>query len=393
MSGPVEDPGVDLQRASLVSPAPILVTVLHVLAVGLVFGGLALGGVLLSEPLRANESGVTAILTVLSVLLSGAAGGAVLWALGWLVRNQHEAAVVRKRLLLRAHDGARGGAAAGGSLHATASGPVPLAEAVLEVGNDTELLQRLLGEVMEMNANLLMSQAQREAKGLHRRECLARDLTAAFAAALEQRAFARAEACIKQFDDDLPDDDRVAEMRSRLAETRTAAESQDVENATQRAHDLMAVSSFVEAQQTADSLLLAYPSSQAAAALVDRVQRESKAFFREQRQRLYGEVQRNADARRWRKALDAARQLVEAHGESTEADEARAMLATLEGNARIEEVRQLRDHIRDMIKRRRYTEAVNVAREVLHRFPDSHAANDLRGQMARLEELAAEEGQ
>jgi len=393
MSESMEGPGVDLQRPSLAPPAPILVTVLQVLGVGLVSGGLAMGGVVLHTAPRGSGPSGMAIVTALSLLIAGTAGGAVLWALGWLVRHQHETADVRERLL-RALEGGRGGAAAHGSRHATGSGPVSLAEAELaEAESSSELLQRLLGEIMEMNANLLMSQDQREAKGRQRQERLAREVTGAFAAALVEHAFARAETCIKQFEDDLPDDDRVAEMQSRLAEARKVAEARDVEDATRRANDLMAVSSFVEAQQTADGLLLAYPSSEAAGTLVDRVQRESKAFFREQRQRLYAEVQRNADARRWRKALDAARQLVETYGDSTEADEARAMLATLEGNARIEEVRQLRDRIRDMIKRRRYAEAVNTAREVLHRFPDSQAANDLRGQMARLEELAAEEGQ
>ena len=121
--------------------------------------------------------------------------------------------------------------------------------------------------------------------------------------------------------------------------------------------------------------------------------RESTAFHRDQRQRLYGEVQRNADARRWGQALDAATQLVETHPGSGEADSAGAMLTTLKDNARIEEVRGLRDHIRDMIKRRRYAEAVEVARDVMQRFPDSQAAVDLIDQIGLLEKLAAEEGQ
>jgi len=393
MSEPVEGPSVDVRCPNLAPAAPILVTVLQVLAVGQVLGGLALGVVVLSLVPPGGGPGGTAIVAALGLLVLGAALGGVLWALSWLVGNQHETADVRERLL-RASDGGRGGAGMHGALHGTTARPVSLADAELDEGESSaELLQRLLGEIQEMNVNLLMSQAQREAKGVKHQEREAHELTAAFATALVEHAFARAERYIKQFEDDLPDDERLGEMRSRLAEARKVAASHDIEETTRRTNDLMAVSSFVEAQQTADGLTLAYPSSQEAAALVERVQRESTAFFREQRQRLYGEVQRNADARRWRKALEAARQLVELFPDSTEADETREMFATLESNARIEEVRQLRDYIRDMIKRRRYAEAVNTARDVLDRFPDSHAATDLRGQMGRLEELAAEEGQ
>ncbi len=292
--------------------------------------------------------------------------------------------------ILRALKSGPGAAAAHPPTHPR---PVSLAEAELDdFDNSAELLQRLLSETMEMNANLLMSPSQREAKGLRRQERLAGDLTEAFVAALAEHAFARAEVCIKQFEDDLPDDKRLDEMRTRLSQTREAAEARDVEAATQRASDLMAVSSFDEALQAADALLSSYPASSRAQELVDRVHRESTAFFRDQRQRLYAQVQRNADARRWGQALEAATQLVQTHPGSGEADAARAMLTTLADNARIEEVRRLRDHIRDMIKRHRYAEAVEVARDVMERFPDSQAAVDLRGQIGRLEELAAEEG-
>jgi hypothetical protein len=67
-------------------------------------------------------------------------------------------------------------------------------------------------------------------------------------------------------------------------------------------------------------------------------------------------------------------------------------MTTLEQNARIEEVRQLRDEMRDMIERRRYAEALEIAKDAMKRFPQSHFAVELKGQIARLRELAAGEG-
>ena len=381
-NGPVGLPGI-------ITAPTVLVAALQILALALVFAGLGQGIIVLYEsPREAGPDPVVIFQALWWMILGGAAGG-VLWALGWLIRRQHEMALAQERLIRVLKSGVGGGLA-----HPpTGVRPVSLAEAELDdVDNSAELLHRLLSETMEMNANLLMSPSQREAKGLRRQERLACDLSEAFDAALAEHAFSRAEVCIKQFQDDLPDDKRLDEMRMRLTRTRQAAEASDVESATQRASDLMAVSAFDEAQQAADMLLSAYPSSERAGALADRVRRESTAFFRDQRQRLYSQVQSNADARRWGQALAAATRLVEAHPASGEADAARAMLTTLGDNARIEEVRKLRDHIRDMIKRRRYVEAVEIARDVMQRFPDSQAAVDLRDQIGRLEELAAEEG-
>ena len=68
-------------------------------------------------------------------------------------------------------------------------------------------------------------------------------------------------------------------------------------------------------------------------------------------------------------------------------------METLKDNARIEEVRQLRDQIRDLIGRRRFAEAVRVSEELIRRFPDTQAANELRSQIDRLRARAAEGAQ
>ena len=390
MSENVEDRAVPLRRVSPVITAPTaLVTVLQILAVALVVGGLAQGGATLQAAPSSPEPAIGALLAALGWAVAGCSAAALLWSLGWLIRRQYCAAVIQQRML-RAIEAGGGPDVVHPPLALRPPGhgdgqPV-------DPDDHIELLQRLVSEVMEMNANVLMSQPQREAKGLRRQERLAVDLLAAFEKALAGHEFAHAEACIGQFEAELPADPRLGEMESRLSEARAAVEARDVEAETQQVDDLMAVASFDDAQLVADGLLAAYPGSQSAQALVERVRREATVFFREQRERLYGEVQRNADARRWRQALEAASQLVQAHPGSAEADAAKSMLATLEDNARIEEVRQLRDDFRDMIKRRRYAEALEIAHDVLERFPSTQAASDLRGQIGRLRELAAEEG-
>ena len=99
-------------------------------------------------------------------------------------------------------------------------------------------------------------------------------------------------------------------------------------------------------------------------------------------------MQRHAEARRWRAALGAAERFIEAFPGSADAEAVRAMLSTIQDNARLEEVREIRDHIRDLIERRRYAEAVQAAEDVIRRFPDTRAAGELGRQLGRLRELA-----
>jgi outer membrane protein assembly factor BamD (BamD/ComL family) len=151
---------------------------------------------------------------------------------------------------------------------------------------------------------------------------------------------------------------------------------------------MMAVGAFDQAEAEARDLDLRYPNDPAVTDLLNRVRREGRMFHNERRDRMYNKVVRLAEARQWRQALKAARQYVQAFPSGAGADAVGAMLATMEDNARIEEVRELRDHIRDLLEQRRYAEAVECARDVIERFPDTRAAEDLGRQMNRLRELA-----
>ena len=391
MSENIEDRGhvSDRRKAVIIVAPTAIVATLQVLAVALVVGGLAKGGAALQAAPLSGPHAVEVLLVALGWFVAGCSAAAVLWSLGWLIRNRHYTTVVQQQTL-HVLEGAEPLAAMRPSGAAGRATEPDKAQTGIE-GDQLELLQRIVSEVMQMNVHMLMSESQRQAKGLRRQEFLAADLLAAFETSLAGHEFAHAETCIRHLETELPDDERIGQMTLRLAETRDRAESQDIEDGTQQVDDLMAVASFAEAQRLADSMLSSYPESKSAQSLVDRVERESTVFLRDQRQRLYSEVQRSAAARRWQQALEAARRLVQAHPNSTEANAVDAMLPTLRDNARIEQVRQLRDSFRDMINRRRYTEAVEIAQEMLKRFPDTRAANDLRGQMSRLRKLAAEE--
>ncbi len=51
---------------------------------------------------------------------------------------------------------------------------------------------------------------------------------------------------------------------------------------------------------------------------------------------------------------------------------------TVRKNAHFEEARTLRDRIGDLIKRKRYSEAVEIAEDLIRRFPNTRVAKQLR---------------
>ncbi len=373
------------ESGKLISAPSLLTTVLYMVAVALMLLALVASAMLVA---RGSEAGIEqdpipAGLVVLVWFLASGSIAALLWAMAWLVRRHYVDSICQERILSALQHIKAGQAAADGA-------PSPaLPEQSPARG---ELLEEVRDELREMNANLLMSPEQREAKGRRRQENVAKHIQSDFDQSIATHDFARSQRLVELFERELPDDKRCGELNGRLTEARAEAEAEDLRLETKRVDDLMAVSAFDEAAEAARALADRYPGSPSCEAIVHRVQREADAFSSEHRKRLYADLEKYAAARRWAMALSSAQRLVRSHASSSEADAAEAMMPTLEENARIEEVRRLRDDFGDMIKRKRYTQALYLAQEITSRFPDTQAAKELIDQMDRLRELTDMEG-
>lgn len=376
--------------------APPPLTALAVLA-GLAFcGGALLAMFFLAWYARQGQLGTTGIVVSLASVFGGAAVGCLLWGVAWLLRRQARLGV------LSAHTFHPLSGLAGPS----PIGPQPRAEraaiaAIAGSGggdggpptapldwSEYDLLQQVAGQLAEINDNLLLTPEQREAKRKRRQERYSRELSEQIERAISDGQFSLAEQRLAELLDKVPDEPGWEAMRTRLAEARQAARGEDLQTCTRRVQDLMSVGSFGQAEELARELQRKYPDEPVAEELIQHVGRESEKFSSERRTRLFREVEQNAEGRRWRSAVEAAQQLIEAFPESGEAQRVRATLSTLQDNARIEEVREMRDYIRDLISRRRYSTALEVARDLIERFPDTVAAGELRQQLDRLAELS-----
>jgi len=355
-----------------VEPPTMLLGVLTALSIVAPGAGFLGGVVRVLAATGSSAFGLTVPLEAIGLLLAGCITGGMLWGLAWMIRTGHDAALLQRRLISLLDRGERRLSGQGDET------PDELAAAI----------KRLAGQIAEVDANVMLTPAQQEIKRSTRQARIAEDLVAKAVEGIEQNDFDAVEKLLRQLVNEVPDNPDHESLQQRLAEARTAARAARVRNEMGRVEDLMAMAAFDQAGQVAQALAAEYPDSEEIRALGDRVQREAETFAVEHRRRLYREVERFAERRQWRQALAAGTKLLEAHPTSPEAESVVAELPTLRENARIEEVRELRDTIGDLLERRRYAEAVAIAEDIVTRFPDTQAARQLGRQLARLKGLA-----
>ncbi|MHC4717937.1 MAG: hypothetical protein ACYS5V_13265 [Planctomycetota bacterium] len=317
---------------------------------------------------------------------AGCCVGAVLWALAWLCRRRHADSLSQRQA-------ARLLEALAGRWSVRTAPSASEAQGQADQPSPVEVPDELLREMRELNVNLLLSPDQRRAKHEHLMARRAQGLAAAATRAVEDENLAEAQRQFDRLMDLAPDHPRVGPLRQRVEDLRRQVEARDIADATARAEELMAAGQYVQADAAARELAARHPDADGARELIRRVLREAKAFQAEHRRRMFAKVEKEASGRRWRAAMVAAEELLVTYPESPEAREVRAKLSTIADNAHIEEARELRDGISDLLSRRRFNEAIEKARDLIARFPDTTAAAELNKQMDRLTKLAAEEAQ
>jgi outer membrane protein assembly factor BamD (BamD/ComL family) len=360
----------------------LLILAAVVLSIGLVLGIAAL--VVASQTAALTP---LLVLAAVSCMILGLAVACSLWALSWALRRLHEVWLFQRRVPMAIEPAAMALRVLAGEVAPEASPSSP--PAPVPAGHSPDgALQQLLTELHEIKRNTLLSESQRQIKRLQHQTRTAEDLAAQAEQAIDAGDFASAQAAVQRLADEVPDDPRIESARRRLSEARSVLDAEDVQQGLRQAEDYMAVASFALATNVAEDLLARHPDSQDATALLERIRREASNFYTEQRRRMYRQVEHHVTNRRWRQAVEAAEQYLEAYPAGPEAELVRTQLPTMQDNAKIEEVRDMRDRIRDYLERRRYLEAVELARELVERFPHTAAAEELRSQLPRLTELA-----
>jgi tetratricopeptide (TPR) repeat protein len=209
--------------------------------------------------------------------------------------------------------------------------------------------------------------------------------------ALSAGQWQQAEELLVHYDDKVGQDESYQRWNVQLEDRRKEVSQKEKRRGMDHVESLMSAGKFDEAEKAVESLGQSLGFDDELEQLEWRIQRERQAYQQEQIQRLYRQVQTQAKKRNWQDALEAAQKLQGAYPESAEAKLVEVIRETLRENARLQQVRQIRDRIRDLIGRKRYAEALELARQVVRDYPETAAAQELREQMERLEQRAAQQ--
>ncbi len=183
-------------------------------------------------------------------------------------------------------------------------------------------------------------------------------------------------------------DERIRQGEEQLERAAEAARANDIMLAARRIEDLMGLAKWEEAERVARELVDKYPVASEPAGLIVRVQRERALYAQRHRQRLHDEIQQFVHHRRWQEAAKAGKLFIETFPSGADTDALRAQIDTLVANADIQQRQELEQRLKDHVRQHQYWEALDLARRIINEHPLSPQANALRGQVARLEELA-----
>lgn len=186
-----------------------------------------------------------------------------------------------------------------------------------------------------------------------------------------------------------PDRPELSALDQQIEKERSQLESRDIESAERQAQELMTLGAWERVADVVQELQRRHPDSPRAQALVQRLRAARDRVESEQRQRQMAAVQELAKNREWVKAYETGNSLIRTYPKSQEAQALRMDLPLLRENAEIATRKQYETHYSELIRQHRYAEALQMAREVIDKYPGSPQAEALRAQLQKLEQRAA----
>ena len=248
--------------------------------------------------------------------------------------------------------------------------------------------ERVIALLEEIREVALMDDEQRRARLQQHRDTRRRAGLAQVTARARAGQWAAADELLAALEIQFAGDATVAQARAEFDRQREAAEPDALFRTEQHVRDLVQASAWDRAVALSNEFLANYPASADGRRLLAEVHREHASHRDAAFHRLYEQVQSNVDRRQWRAAHADARRLLEQCPDHPRAGRIRQQIQTIAANAEIEERQEQEVRIQLLVKNQRFAEAVELAEDVIRRFPNSPQADALEARLPQLRELA-----
>jgi hypothetical protein len=377
------------QRAPGVSLAVITARLLQILAIVVALAGF--GGPLArlaaiakpGQPLPPD-----AILLAVVAIVIALSYAAALFALGVLV----QVGDATRELAGRIEQRQRESTGVTPAQEAPWASPLPSVEtSAVSTGISRQQAARMLSLLEAIQEASLLTDQQRRARwerlAAQRSQALHRQIEEL----LREGRFVQARQLADELETRWERPEAASDLRERIRTARDEAHTADLADARRRTDEFMSVGRWDRANEVAEELVLKYQDSAESAQLRDRVKREWGLAEAEQRRQLQKHIEQAVAERQWSQATVRAEQFLAKFGDSDAARLIREKLPTLRANAEIETRQHAEGDIKELIRRQRYGEALQRARDLVEKYPNSPQAEALRGQIPRLEQRAQEQ--
>jgi hypothetical protein len=278
--------------------------------------------------------------------------------------------------------------------HTKSDAPATLDQTVpttgMEGASSGEDLRQILTLLRELRQLAMLNDSQRQellaSTARQRHEQLRTEIDRAVA----KGAWGDADAALAAFIGEFPGDGELAALKARLNQERDRAAEPALRQLQERVEDLMAIGSWDRARTLTFQFVQNYPENRAAAQLLEKLEHDAEIARDAAVQRLYQEIKSDIDRRHWRRALAGAQKLMEQSPGHRRAAAIREQFATIAENAEIEQRQEMERHIQELLRAKQFAEAIDLAEQLLDRFPASPQAESLQQLLPKIRQLAIE---
>ncbi len=248
-------------------------------------------------------------------------------------------------------------------------------------------MEELLREIRELS---LLGDTDRKARLAHHLDQRKRLMSRQIMELVNQHEFARAEKILIDLESQFPGDAHAVGCRRDLEAARRESETKIVRLGIERVEHLVAIGSWDQALTAINQLVENFPDNTEASQLLSRVAKEHDVFVDTNAQSLYADLRRHTEQHQWRPALDVVQKLLSKYPMHPRAQQMRQQFRTIQENADIQERQEAEVQIQELIRAAKFRDAIDIAEDIIRRFPGSPQADAIEAMLPRLQDLAGE---
>jgi hypothetical protein len=252
----------------------------------------------------------------------------------------------------------------------------------------SESMQQVMTLLQEIRELSLLSESQKQERLADARQHRENFLLTEAQRLLELKEWTAAQSALSSLEREYPKSPNLEKMKSRLNAGKQEAQTGAIGPLRERVEDLMAVWAWDQAYAEAARFVEKFPDHAEGRDLLRRVMSERETYVESTANRLYEEIKRDIDRRMWRRALGSAVKLLECAPGHKRSAAIRGQLKTIRQNAEIEERQEQERRIEELIRGKQFFDAIDLAEDLLERFPNSPQAETLKNLLPKMRELA-----